>query len=68
MLRFDGLLTGSFAWIGADGFSAGGNTEARFSDGVLQLDADGDGLADVTISLTGLTSASQLSSADFLFV
>ncbi len=35
---------------------------------VLTLDVDGNGTTDITINLTGLTSATQLSASDFLFL
>ena len=48
--------------------SAGGNTEARFQAGTVQLDFDGDGLLDATIRFTGLVSDNQIDGNDFLFV
>jgi Ca2+-binding RTX toxin-like protein len=68
VLEFVGLLTGTFAYVGAGAFSGGSdNTEARISAGTVLMDFDGDGTADMTIKLTGLTTATQLSAGDFLF-
>lgn len=67
-LRFNGLETGTFAYMGAAAFTGGGdNTEARVVGNQVLLDANGDGNADITITLTGLVSASQLSASDFVF-
>jgi Ca2+-binding RTX toxin-like protein len=68
VLRFEGLLTGTFAYLGEDAFTAGGNTEARVSGSKVFVDTDGNGTADITITLTGLTAANQLNAADFVFV
>jgi Ca2+-binding RTX toxin-like protein len=67
VLEFVGLLTGAFSYVGSAAFSSGAHTEARFIDGAVQLDFDGNGSADLTIRMTGLTDAAQLSSGDFLF-
>jgi Ca2+-binding RTX toxin-like protein len=68
VLEFRGLLVGSFAYRGGKTFTGGSdNTEARVVGDHLLVDANGDGVADLTIVLTGLTSANQLSAADFLF-
>ena len=68
VLRFDGLLVGTFSYLGADAFSAGGETEARVSGNQVQVDINGDATADITIALSGLLDATQLDQADFLFV
>ena len=49
-------------------FTASGNTQARVSGSQVLLDVDGNGTTDITINLTGLTSATQLSASDFLFL
>ena len=68
VLRFDGLTVGTFVYLGASAFSGGSdNSEARVSGNQVLFDANGDGTADITIALTGLTSASQLAATDFLF-
>ena len=68
-LQFTGLLVGGFDYVGSAGFSGGSdNTEARvLSGGRLVIDADGDGAGDITILLTGLTDAAQLTITDFQF-
>ena len=54
LLEFVGLLTGTFAYVGGSAFSGGDdNTEARFINGALQLDFDGNGATDLTIRITG---------------
>ena len=68
VLRFDDLLTGTFAYLGSGSFTASGNTQARVSGSQVLLDVDGNGTTDITINLTGLTSATQLSASDFLFL
>ena len=48
VLEFVGLLTGTFAYVGAGAFSGGSdNTEARISAGTVLMDFDGDGTADI---------------------
>ena len=68
VLRFDDLLTGTFAYLGGGSFTASGNTQARVSGSQVLVDTDGNGTTDITINLTGLTSATQLSAGDFLFL
>lgn len=65
-LAFTGLLQGSFAWRGTGGFTATGNSEARYTAGsqVVQVDVNGDGVADIGIQLNGVTM-SGLSAAVF---
>ena len=68
VLRFDGLKVGTFVYLGTSAFSGGSdNSEARVSGNQVLFDANGDGTADITITLTGLTAASQLAATDFLF-
>jgi len=68
-LRFDGLLTGSFVYLGGMGFSGGSdNTEARVQGGRVVVDVDGDGAADIILTLTGLVGPGQMSAADFVFL
>jgi Ca2+-binding RTX toxin-like protein len=68
VLEFEGLLVGTFSYRGSAAFTGGGdNTEARVSGENVLVDVDGDGTADLTITLTGLTSSTQLSDKDFLF-
>ncbi|WP_255646713.1 hypothetical protein [Inquilinus sp. Marseille-Q2685] len=67
-LVFQWVLQGSFGYVGAGVFTAGGHTQARFEGGQLFIDADGNGTADITLTLTGITEASQLHASDFVFV
>ncbi|MBC7740204.1 MAG: hypothetical protein H7245_24040 [Candidatus Saccharibacteria bacterium] len=55
-------------YIGAHGFYGTGALEIRYSQqkGMLVMDRDGDGHADGTIVLTGMTDATDLTQADFL--
>lgn len=69
VLRFDEELTGTFVYRGAAGFTGGSdNTEARVQDGRVQVDLDGNGTADISVILTGLVDAGQLSAGDFVFM
>ncbi|NEY92259.1 calcium-binding protein [Tabrizicola oligotrophica] len=69
VLRFDGLTVGTFAYLGTSAFSGGSdNSEARVVGNQVLFDANGDGTADITITLTGLTAATQLAATDFLLV
>jgi Ca2+-binding RTX toxin-like protein len=68
VLAFDDVLTGTFAYLGSGAFTGSGNTEARASGSHVFVDFDGNGAADINITVTGLTSAGQLSAADFTFV
>lgn len=68
VLAFQDLLVGSFAYLGNGAFTGGSdNSEARVSGNQVLVDTNGDGAADITVTLTGLTSASQLTSSDFLW-
>ncbi|MGK9167497.1 hypothetical protein KXR53_14425 [Inquilinus limosus] len=66
-LVFEDLLHGTFSYRGAAAFTAGGNSEARFSGEDVLVDTDGNGTVDITIYLTGMTTASQLQASDFVF-
>jgi Ca2+-binding RTX toxin-like protein len=69
VLRFAGLGVGTFAYLGNGAFSGGSdNSEARVSGNQVLIDTNGDGVTDISIVLTGLTNAGQLSADDFLFV
>ena len=60
---------GTFAYLGTGTFTGGfDNSEARVQGDTVQIDSDGNGSADITIRLTGLTTASQLTAADFVWV
>ncbi|MEO1194025.1 MAG: hypothetical protein AAFY02_19870, partial [Pseudomonadota bacterium] len=64
-----GLETGSFSYIGDAGFSADGNSEARFAGaGALQIDQDGDGSSDISVFVDGVSLANQLTASDFLWL
>lgn len=66
-LSFEDLLHGLFLYLGSGSFSGSGNTEARFADGKVFVDSDGDGITDITIRLSGITTAAQLSDGNFAF-
>lgn len=69
VLRFEGLLVGGFVYRGADVFTGGGdNSEARVVGSQVLVDTNGDASADITITLTNLTSASQIMASDFAWV
>jgi Ca2+-binding RTX toxin-like protein len=69
VLRFEGMGVGTFVYRGTAAFTGGSdNSEARISGNRVLVDANGDGVADITITLTGLTNANQLSVDDFIFV
>ena len=68
VLEFQGLLVGAFAYLGTGAFVvSAGHTQARIAGGQVLVDINGDAVADITINLTGLTTASQLATSDFLF-
>jgi Ca2+-binding RTX toxin-like protein len=67
LLVFQGLLHGTFSYLGAAAFTASSNSEARFASGQLLVDTNGNGTADITINVTGFTSATQLHASDFVF-
>ena len=66
-LEFQGLLHGTFAWLGTGSFTGTGNTEARLVGDTLSIDTDGNGSTNISIKLTGITSAADLLITDFLF-
>ncbi|WP_376089882.1 M10 family metallopeptidase C-terminal domain-containing protein [Roseomonas sp. CCTCC AB2023176] len=68
-LVFSGLQKGAFEFRGDAAFSATKHSEARFDEATHQLsvDVNGDGVADMGVTLDGVTSTS-LSKADFLWV
>ncbi|MFT8245493.1 M10 family metallopeptidase C-terminal domain-containing protein [Roseomonas sp. BN140053] len=68
-LEFSGLLTGQFSYRGSAAFTGSHNSEARFVDARsdrLQIDVNGDGAADMTMVVDGL-SASRMTASDFLW-
>jgi Ca2+-binding RTX toxin-like protein len=68
ILAFQGLLVGTFAYVGSSAFSGGSdNSEARVSGSQLLVDTDGNGTTNITVNLSGLSNASQLSTNDFLW-
>lgn len=70
LLVFDGLEVGTFVYLEDAAFTGGSNnSEARFDSvtGKFQIDTDGDGTANMVLTLTGLTSAAQLDTSDFLW-
>ncbi len=68
-LVFDGLLQGTFNFVGAGPFTITGNTEASFDDvsKLLSVDLDGDGTGDMGIVLNGV-SLGDLDADDFSFI
>jgi Ca2+-binding RTX toxin-like protein len=68
-LVFQGLLKGGFVYLGAGAFTGGSNnSEARFAGvGVLQVDTDGDGAANITLTIATLANAGQIGAADFVW-
>lgn len=68
VLAFLGLQTGVFSYVGAAAFVNNGNSQARFAAAnTLEVDTNGDGTLDITLTLTGFTAATQLTNADFLW-
>jgi chitinase len=68
LLLINAAVVGTFAYRGSAGFTGGGdNSEARVSGSNLLVDVNGDAKADISIRLSGLTTASQLTVDDFLF-
>ncbi len=63
-----GQESGSFVYRGAQAFSGSGDSQARFAQGEVRIDDDGDGTADLVVEVTGLTQASQLTASDFLWL
>jgi len=63
-----GLLRGTFVFRGAADLTGSGNSEARFDDAtkLLSVDLDGDGAADMGITLAGVALAS-LDRSDFIW-
>ena len=63
-----GLLSGTFSFVGAstNSFSGSSNTSARFNDStkLLQIDTDGNGSADMDLTLSGV-SLTDLDASDF---
>jgi Ca2+-binding RTX toxin-like protein len=53
-------------YLGAEVFSASGVTEVRYAHGMLKIDFDGNGTADSSFFLTGMTLATQLTQDDFM--
>lgn len=53
------------ACIGAEVFTASGLTEVRYAHDMLKIDFDGDGRAESSFFLTGMTLATQLTQDDF---
>lgn len=67
-LAFIGLLDGTFDYIEDASFSALGDSQARFAGAnTLQVDTDGNGTLDITLTVQGLTVATQLVNGDFLW-
>ncbi len=69
LLVFSGLEQGMFSFLGSGTLTGMGASEASFNDAtkLLSVDVDGDGTADIAMTLTGVSLAS-LSSTDFLWL
>lgn len=59
-IRLIGPSLGGLQWLGNSSFTAQGRHEARFANGVLEIDGDGDGDADLTIGVIGMLSPSDI--------
>jgi serralysin len=67
-LVFVDMEVGTFDYLGADSFTGTGNTEARFSGDKVQIDVDGNGSADFAFKPTAMTSDTDITASDFLFI
>lgn len=68
ILVFQGLLLGRFSYLGSADFTGGlDNSEARVLGNQVLVDTNGDGVSDVNIAMTGLSSATQLAYNDFVW-
>ncbi|GAB5467423.1 MAG: calcium-binding protein [Rhodospirillales bacterium] len=65
-INVNGNGTGA-AYVGDAAFSAGGEASARFEDGTLEVDTNGNGNANFAVELQGIASAGELTGGDFLF-
>jgi Ca2+-binding RTX toxin-like protein len=69
LLVLTGWLSATFSFVGVhtNPFTGGGDSSAHFNDttDLLEIDTDGDGVADMSLILTGVALA-DLSLADFL--
>lgn len=64
-----GQESGLFSYVGDALFDGGGNSQARYAGGgLVEVDRDGDGASDLSASLAGVSLASQLTAADFLWL
>lgn len=67
LIKFDAsLLTGTATYLGSANFSNTGSTQLRMDTNDLQVDLNGDGTADMVITLTGVTAA-DFGAANFVF-
>ena len=70
-LGFVGLRVATFAYLGSSAFTGatgGNNSEVRFSaTNTLQVDTNGDGTTDFSITVTGLAAAGNIVTGDFLW-
>ncbi|BDG73236.1 hypothetical protein [Roseomonas fluvialis] len=60
-------LNGEFGYLGGDAFVAGAGSQARMVGNILQVDIDGNGASNMTVTLTGV-GAGELSQTDFIFI
>ncbi len=64
-----GLEVGSFTYVEDAAFSGSGDSKARIaSTGVVKVDYDSDGSADISVEVAGLSSAGALTGSDFLWL
>ncbi len=64
VIDLQAIISGDFDFNGAGAFSGGGTASASFDGSLLQIDADGNGVADMEMTLSSVTGS--LSLANFL--
>ncbi len=66
----DRLRVGAFTYIEAVEISVARNSQARIDEDLAQVEIDrnGDGIANIFVAIEGMTAANQLTAADFRFV
>ncbi|MFC7689660.1 hypothetical protein ACFQY5_08545 [Paeniroseomonas aquatica] len=69
LILLSGMLTGAFTFLGASSLGVTGESQARFDNStkVLSIDINGDGTAEMSLTLTGVAIA-DLDSADFIWL
>ncbi|GAB5467992.1 MAG: hypothetical protein Kilf2KO_10220 [Rhodospirillales bacterium] len=66
----EGLLHGDFSYLKSAAFTEGGASEARFDKSMSQVevDVDGDAVADIAFRIAGLAGGNQLTASDFIWL